>query len=178
MRTLSKAQGVLFIWVFLVIIPISAYGVDGQRKLTQPVPPATFPIVINQEGSYVLTSNLVVTDQDTNAITILVNDVTLDLNGHKIQGPGTAGTGTGINAENKYSITIKNGRIWGFGGKGISIQSDPFDPSKEGAGHWIDGVQALNNGSGGIGITSGIVTNCTANNNNSSGIINKFNSFS
>ena len=167
MKRLSKIQFLLFALWLMVCIPVSSWAVDGQRKLTQPVPPATFPIVINQAGSYVLTSNLVVPAElaDTNAIEITVNDVTLDLNGHKIQGPNTgAGNANGIYAADRYSITIKNGRIWGFGQCGVWLYSSS-DPTEKGAGHIIENIQATNNAYGGIRVTAGLIINCTANNN-------------
>ena len=155
----------------MLSIPISAFGVDAQIKLTQPVPPEGFPILINQAGSYVLTSNISLEDPNLNAIEITVNDVTLDLNGHKIQGPNTeSGNGFGIYAANRYSITVKNGRIWGFGQRGIFLSSGTAgEPSKKGAGHIIEHVQAMNNTLGGIYIAAGLVRNCTANNNGAPG---------
>jgi hypothetical protein len=127
--------------------------------------------VINQAGSYVLTSNLVVTDPNLNAIEITVNDVTLDLNGHKIQGPNTgSGNGYGIYAVDHYSITIKNGRIWGFGQRGVYLSRIFADaPTEKGAGHIVENIQATNNTWGGIEVMAGLVINCTANNN---GILN------
>lgn len=170
MRALSKIQAAIIALIFMICIPISSRAVDGQRKLTQPVLPATFPIIINQAGSYVLTSNLVVTDPNLNAIEITVNDVTLDLNGHKIQGPNTgAGNANGIYAADRYSITIKNGRIWGFGQCGVWLYSSGGTTEK-GAGHIIEDIQATNNAYGGIRFAAGLIINCTANNNGSIGI--------
>ena len=172
LRTLSKI--LTLILILSICIPVKSWGVDGQRKLTQPVPPATFPIFINQAGSYVLTSNLVVTDPNLNAIEITVNDVTVDLNGHKIQGPSTgSGNGNGIYADGHCSITVINGRIWGFGGWGVSLYDyPPTNPSTfQGAGHIIKDVQAINNGAGGILVVGGLVKNCIANNNVVFGIV-------
>ena len=175
MIRLPKLQVVLFTLIFMISIPISSFGVDGQRKLTQPVPPATFPIVLNQPGSYVLTSNLVVTDQNTIAIEITVNNVTIDLNGFTIQGPN-AGTGHGIFADNQYNITIRNGRVWGFGNMGIWLDCDLSDPSIRGAGHLIEWIQVMNNATAGIVIHGGIVRNCVVNNNSGGGAIVAVNS--
>jgi hypothetical protein len=173
-KIVSKIQITFLTLVLMLIIPMSSYGTDGQRKISQ-TPSTTFPITISQAGSYVLTSNLVVTDPNVNAIEITTNDVTLDLNGHMIQGPHTGspwgGTGNGIYAENRYNISVKNGKLWGFGGSGIHLSSSFGDPSFEGAGHWIDKIQAANNGDLGIFIYGGLVTNCTANNNGNIGII-------
>lgn len=172
-----KIYNLLTLLALLLVFttPLVTYGADGQIKLTQPLSQTDFPITINKAGSYVLTSNLKVDNQDVNAIEITVNDVTLDLNGHKIQGPFTgppfAGSGRGINAENRYSITIKNGKVWGFGTEGIYLHSSSGDPSEKGAGNWVDRIQAANNGTDGITVYSGLVTNCTANNNGDDGIV-------
>jgi hypothetical protein len=172
-KLVSKTQITFFTLVLMLVLPISTYAVDGQRKISQ-TPSTTFPIVINQSGSYVLTSNLVVpTEQpDVNAIEITVNDVTIDLNGHMIRGPFVVpdpeqATGNGIYADEKLTITIKNGKIWGFGSAGIYFICQPFQfPATcwYGAGHQIENVQAVNNGVG-IKIYGSLVTNCAANNN-------------
>ena len=121
--------------VLMLIFPISSYGTDGQRKISQ-TPSTTFPIVINQAGSYVLTSNLVVTDPNVNAIEITANNVTLDLNGHIIQGPNTgSGTGSGIYSQNPYGITIKNGKVQEFGYYGIYLIG-----TSEGEGNIVEDI--------------------------------------
>jgi len=153
----------------MVAIPISAYGVDGQIKIAQTAE-TTFPIQINEPGSYVLTSNLIVAAG--NAININVSNVTLDLNGHTIHGFFGGATGTGIYAYNRYNITIKNGIVRGFRDYGIYLDNDA---DHRGAGHRIEGIQAFNNGYG-ICIYAGysIVTNCTANKNGYDGILTYF----
>jgi parallel beta-helix repeat protein len=123
--------------------------------------------VINQPGSYVLTSNLVVTDPNLNAIEITDSHVTLDLNGHMVRGPNSGGTGTGIRSLDQYNITIKNGSIWGFGSTGVHLFAS--GGVELAAGHCVKDIQAFLNGSG-IAVNAGLVTNCTANNNGSSGI--------
>ena len=162
MKGKSKIQLALWTLLFMVAIPISAYGVDGQIKIAQTAA-TTFPITINESGSYVLTSNLTVTTG--NAININADNVTLDLNGHGIYGPGT-GTGYGISAVNCYNITIKNGIVRGFY-FGIYLGNDD---NHKGAGHRIEGIQASNNGLYGIYVCYSTVTNCTANNNGDRGI--------
>lgn len=75
-----------------VIIPLSVYAVDGQIKIAQ-TPSTTFPIVIDKPGSYVLTSNIVVSPSSLYGIEITANDVTLDLNGHAVIFQVNANTG-------------------------------------------------------------------------------------
>jgi parallel beta-helix repeat protein len=169
MRTLNKIQIALLALVVIVTIPFSAYAVDGQRKISQ-TPSTTFPIVINQPGSYVLTSNLVVTDPNVNAIEITDSHITLDLNGHMIRGPNLeGGTGNGIYSLNSYNISIKNGSIWGFRGFEVGGVSLLATSAQYEAGHCVEGIQAFLNGNG-IRIYAGLITNCTANNNEYIGI--------
>ena len=57
----------------------------------------------------------------SNGITIVTNDVTIDLAGHALV--GVPGSRDGIEADDVQGITVKNGdlRDWGF--RGIDIQS-------------------------------------------------------
>lgn len=99
---------------------------------------AGFPVVISAPGSYVLTSDLVVSQANGVGIEIhedLVGGVTIDLGGFSMQGPGSC-TGTGstlsctsdlsraIRVENptvsEARLQVKNGRIRGFTGGGVS----------------------------------------------------------
>ena len=162
MKGKSKIQLALWTLLFMVAIPISAYGVDGQIKIAQTAA-TTFPIQINESGSYVLTSNLTVTTANVKAINIYADNVTLDLNGHGIYGPGT---GYGISAVNCYNITIKNGIVRGFH-FGIYLENDG---GHKGAGYRIEGIQASNNDCHGIYASYSTVTNCTANDNRFDGI--------
>jgi hypothetical protein len=163
-------MAISFFLLFVTLQP-TAYAKDGQIKIGQPADGDSFPIVIDHAGSYVLTDNLVVGDPDANAIEIVVNDVTLDLNGHTIHGPATGGGfGNGIFAENRYSITILNGRVWGFGIGGVRLHTLSGDPSKTGAGHMVRNIQAMNNGTYGIFLSAGIVSDCVANSNGDAGI--------
>jgi nitrous oxidase accessory protein NosD len=66
-------------------------------------------------GSYVLSNDLVVTTAEP-ALTIRANNVTVDLNGHEVSGPGT-NSGTGILIQGASGVRLKNGYIrdLGFG---------------------------------------------------------------
>ena len=97
-------------------------GVEGcYTEISQP---SSFPITISSSGSYKLTGNITCSTNNVNAITITADNVTLDLNGFTITGPGYShgdsgngiqiGSGTAI-----YNITITNGNIKNFRKKGI-----------------------------------------------------------
>lgn len=88
---------------------------------------AGFPITISTSGSYRLTSNLVV-PAGVNAIQIATNNVTIDLNGFTIQGPGYCnGQGASITCTetSTFGVTqmngtrdrmaVQNGTVGGFG---------------------------------------------------------------
>ena len=75
-------------------------------------PISSAPITIVQPGSYYLTTNLSVTA--ANAITIVANNVTLDLNGFAISSTAPGATGYGIelgNVNATTNISIFNGFI-------------------------------------------------------------------
>lgn len=88
-----------------------------------------FPVTISQPGTYRLMSNLTVASSTTHAIQITGNNVTLDLNGFSIIGPGacseTGGTGGitctpadsanyGVDASNRSFTSVRGGSVRGF----------------------------------------------------------------
>ena len=124
------------------VIAARAAAVDGVKLLSHA------PVVITAPGTYRLKKNLTV-DQNTTAITVQANDVTIDLNGFSILGPCTiavnppcspTGTGSGIVATGSAkNVTVLNGTVRGMGGNGISVN-----------GGSVVGVSTLNNGGSGI----------------------------
>lgn len=95
-----------------------------------------FPITLSTGGSYVLTGNLTVPNQNTHGIQIEANDVTIDFNGFTLAGPATVpisthvctlpGTGTGVfkpAAANGSGLTLRNGHIRGMGASGIDVDA-------------------------------------------------------
>jgi hypothetical protein len=81
----------------------------------------SFPYTITKPGSYILTSNLVVTTAAADAIDISASNVTLNLNGFSITGAvncnqtscNPTGYGYGVDAWGS-NVTIENGSISGF----------------------------------------------------------------
>ncbi|TMH28391.1 MAG: hypothetical protein E6H58_18015 [Betaproteobacteria bacterium] len=103
-------------------------GAFAQTTISQGKNPS-FPIAINQPGSYMLTSNLVV-PAGTGGIVISAPNVTLDLNGFMISGPVTcasAGVCSMAPTANHGIVStmpntaIRNGTIKGFQGSGVQI---------------------------------------------------------
>jgi hypothetical protein len=70
-----------------------------------------FPVQIAKPGSYILGGNLDVPTSGTNAIDVNTSNVTIDLNGFVISGPGS---GIGISASGVAGTTVRNGVVIGF----------------------------------------------------------------
>ncbi|HUX66787.1 MAG TPA: hypothetical protein VMV31_04790 [Terriglobales bacterium] len=99
----------------------AAFAVDGvvlinQATILNGLPGCgtthSFPVRICHSGSYRLAGNLDV-PAGTDGVEIDTNEVTLDLNGFSIGGPGPGAGATGINISGVY-VTVRNGIIGGF----------------------------------------------------------------
>jgi hypothetical protein len=77
--------------VFVILAICGGVGADQGR--TEIGPTDTFPIVIDTPGSYVLTADLHMVTAGTAAIEITADNVTLDLGGHVVRGPGSGANG-------------------------------------------------------------------------------------
>jgi hypothetical protein len=110
-----------------------------------------FPYKITQPGSYQLASNLTV-PTNSEAIVITADDVTLDLNGFTISGPGVdfvcAQCSSGVVSGND-NITVRNGSVIGMA-FGVAL----------GSGALIEGVHAKGNLTA-ITVVSGVVRHCS-----------------
>ena len=86
------------------------------------------PYTITSPGSYVLGSNLIVTDPNVTAIFIAGNDVTLDLAGFSIQGP-EVGEGGGSDASAidtlGTNVAVRNGSVRGFDSSSLACVNLP-----------------------------------------------------
>jgi nitrous oxidase accessory protein NosD len=104
--------------------------------------PITHNMVIDTPGMYLLTRDLSAANGET-ALTIRAGNVTIDLNGHRISGPG-ANSGTGILIDGATGVQVRNGYVsdLGFGvtvansnsvtieglqitGRGIAVSAPP-----------------------------------------------------
>ena len=152
--------------VALMLTPPRALAVDGVVEINAAKVQAAggYPYRITQSGSYRLTSELRVSDSSLSAIKVTAADVTIDLNGFSIIGPGS-GSGIGIDAGDQHLITIRDGEVAGMGGGGI----------KTGHSSRIHHMRVFGNGTAvgdfGIWCTDGcIVSSNIVNNNHGSGI--------
>lgn len=148
-----------------ILLPSVTSAGDGKIEINQAVAlaggvngslasdPAGFPVTITESGSYVLTGNLDVPDENTTAIQIEsgASRSTIDLNGFAIRGDtscsfvtGTCsptGTGAGIQAASTaIGIRVQNGIITGMGGNGMQLRGHAA----------VQGVQTISNGGAGI----------------------------
>ena len=145
----------------------TARGVSGTEGCFVEIEnPLAFPISISSSGSYKLIENITCSTQDTSAITISADDVTLDLNGFTITGAGKAvgSSGDGIEATSTVrNITIKNGIIRDCRDDGIDMASATSIT--------VENVTMYNNGDRGVYANiGGRVINCTAEANGFCGI--------
>lgn len=133
-----------------------------------------YPYVITQPGSYRLTSNLTVPNENTSGIKVNVSHVTIDLGGFAIQGPvvctGQADTlacapiggGEGIvGAIGTRDVSVFKGSVTGMGNSGIDLNDDSR----------IEDVTATGNGDTGIYAHTGIVRNDVATYNYADGVM-------
>jgi hypothetical protein len=113
------------------------------------------PVTINAAGSYALTGNLTVAASGVSGIVITAADVSLDLNGFAISGPGSctgsgsglscAAVGSGRGVDGGARVQVRNGSVRGFGNRGVYL----------GERSRVDGLVVEANGAGGIAVGLG-----------------------
>jgi len=183
--TLCAVSAALF-----VLTGLPAVAVDGVLEISQacvavgcfPGDSPGFPVTITQPGSYRLTSNLTVPDENTTAIGIYAGSaqpyapgsVDLDLNGFTVSGVTTCanivpvhctptGTGEGIvDGPPSGVVEVHDGVVRGMGSHGVDLESE---------GARIEGVVAIENGGGGVrAIAGGVIRRVEAVRNGGDGI--------
>jgi parallel beta-helix repeat protein len=133
----------------------SAGAVDGTIEINDAkvIAAGGYPYKITASGSYRLTSKLK-PPASTDGIDVSASNVTIDLNGFAIIGPGSSAiTPVGISAGGANEVTVENGTVTGFG---IGVELGNFGIVKN--------VHADVNGSGIQTGFDGLVEDCTANN--------------
>jgi parallel beta-helix repeat protein len=167
MRISSRTSIVSFALAAMVVLsaPVYAQKVITQAKVTAgsftPGDAPGFPLTISQKGGYKLTGNLVVPDANTTAIEVTADNVTLDLNGFGIYGPGGVGTGDGVIANNS-NVTVMNGSVRGMGRVGLYLRGNT---------HRVENMYVTANGYSGIGVGgNSVVRGSSVILNNASGV--------
>ena len=155
-------------WADFYVVPIPA-GVGTRIN--------ALPYTINKPGFYYLGKDLTTTG---NGITINVDDVTIDLMGFSLVGPGS-GSVIGIDLPARSNVEIRNGTIRGFTDAGIlcltagennrvinvRLHDNAIGIHLVGSNHLIQNCNASNNSSRGIwtnGYSSMIIGNVSCNN--------------
>jgi hypothetical protein len=142
----------------------AAGAVDGTIEINQAKVLAnggSFPYVISNPGSYRLTGNLTVSSTSADAIDVNASQVTIDLNGFSISGPGSSSVGHGIAEPSSSELEVENGTITGFL-FGLLIGNNSI----------VKSVRADSNGSGIQTGANSVVQGCTANGNSNAGTAN------
>ncbi len=136
---------------------------DEVEPTTPILPISSVPCEISVSGFYYLTEDLTATGT---GITVDANDVTIDLRGQQLIGPGS-GNNHGIYMNGCSNVEIRNGTVRSFGSHGIYEAS-----SRSGKGHRIINVQVMSNGEKGVFLKGSghSVKDCTAAKNGGDGI--------
>jgi len=123
-----------------------------------PIGQADIPKTIDTPGSYYLTEDV---SSAVTAIIVAVDDVTIDLAGFALVGPGS---NYGIYMNARSNVEIRNGTVRNFLYGIYELSSD------NGRGHRVIDVRAISNKSRGIFLSGGghLVKGCTASNNGTS----------
>jgi hypothetical protein len=137
------------------------------------------PYTITTPGFYYLAGNLSYNSTTGNAITINANDVTLDLMGNILSGPGTAaGVVEAITISGRTNVEVRNGTVRNFfvgvhdgdinNGKkhralNLRVTNTTFGIVFDGQNHLIKNCSASDNINTGLHIGSGLITDCVAN---------------
>jgi hypothetical protein len=136
---MSNPIGKVFLTVTLMAFSTAAMAVDGVIEINHAKTLAGgvndgddpgYPVTINTGGSYRLTSDLIIPDENTIGIILGASHISLDLNGFSIVGPNTCtGTGSAISCTfdqgspgirlDGANLTIKNGTIRSTAGDGL-----------------------------------------------------------
>jgi len=134
----------ILITVLALSVTKPSHAVDGVLEINQACAintgcfsgdTAGLPVKVLSTGSYRLTSNLVVPDENTSGIYIDAPSVSIDLNGFEIIGAAcagklassctpSAGTGSGVDisiVSNPPGTSVKNGSITGMGKFGVYL---------------------------------------------------------
>jgi parallel beta-helix repeat protein len=132
------------LWIIALLtvaLASPALAVDGVLEINQACAVNTgcfsgdaagLPVTITAAGSYRLTGNLTVPDENTDGIVVNASDVGIDLNDFAIIGlvcvgvttsacMPSSGSGSGINGIHQSGISVKNGSITGMGWYGVGL---------------------------------------------------------
>ncbi len=163
--SLLALAGLLVFSMFTMAGDLEPPGAPGSTMKTLdevepriPISQSDIPLTINESGSYYFTEDI---DSAGTAITVAVDDVTIDLAGFTLAGPDS-GSNYGIHMSGRSNVEIRNGTVRDFY---YGIYED-----SSGQGHRVIDVRALSNVRSGIYLVSknNLVKDCTASDNGTS----------
>ncbi len=137
-----RGRNCIWGWILVVALVAAFWMSTAGAETTVCTEITSLPYTISAQGVYCLNGNLETNTASGNAIEITVNNVVIDLNGHKIgnlaAGPTTLAIG--IYAFQRQNITIRNGTVRGFL---VGIWLDDNSPSYTvSQGHIIEDIRA------------------------------------
>jgi hypothetical protein len=126
----------------LLLSTVPVLADDGFYVIPTRATPGTsinsLPYTVTAPGYYYLTRNL--TYNGGTAITVDADNVTLDLMGFCLTGPGTSNSFFGILIkESRHKVEVRNGTVSGWG---LGILQDPEGTGK-GTGQRVIGIRGL-----------------------------------
>ena len=134
----------------LISLATALMATPAKAETTECTVIDSIPFIITVQGVYCFKGNLATTLTSGNMITVTVNNVTIDMNGFKLGGLA-AGVGTnasGIFADSRKNITIRNGSIRGFR-RGIFLTGGEVNSS----GHLLEDLRLDGNREVGAEVT-------------------------
>jgi len=157
----KKLAAVFFAALTVLSFAASAGAVDGTIEINQAKVNAAggFPYTISNAGSYRLTGDLTVSSTSADAIDVKAGQVSIDLNGFSITGPGSSSLGTGISGYVETSLAVEDGVVSGFS-TGIAVGENSIVKSVRADAN-INGISTNSNA---------VIQGCTANRNTQTGI--------
>ena len=169
-KMISSLKGLFFLGALLLLSTFSAsntsadfYVIAGSKGVGTKI--NALPYTISSSGFYFIAKDLSCAGGSP-GITITADNVTLDLMGFSLIGPGGTSGYHGIWMDARTNVEIRNGTVRNFPVYGI------YDSNVNGADHRIINIRVKDNYLSGIHLygKSHLVEKCTAVNNGSSGI--------
>ena len=170
-KMIKSLKGLFLLTSLLFILTFSAsntfadfYVIAGSKGVGTKI--NALPYTIASPGFYFIAKDLSCAETDQHGITIIADNVTLDLMGFSLVGPGGSGGYSGIFMSGRANVEIRNGTVRNF--KGCGIHED----SSNGNGHRIINIRVKNNSLPGITLLgkSHLIEKCTAVSNGGNGI--------
>ena len=142
-RKIVNPFKVLFLFnTLLLLLAFSAsstfadfYVIAGSRGVGTKI--NSLPYTIGSSGFYFIDKDLSCV-AGKHGITITADDVTLDLMGFSLIGPGGIGAYNGIDMDQKTNVEIRNGTVKNFAGNGI------YEDYSFGEGHRVINIRVKN----------------------------------